>query len=380
MHRTGLEMIRRHPWVISMDCTYKTNRYGLPLLDIVGSASTGQTCYIAFAFFQDEKEDNYEVILRCLAEVYDSLNLAYPCTILADKERALVKAIKTVFPHTKTISCIWHIEMNLLKKAHPRLSDQVAIARRDGASLPESLSFTLDQAIAFEQVRRATNQSSLYTKLTYLISSRAIKHVESIRHYYLPEGQGKPLIPPNCTCRSKETTGFPCIHLIKQYQDTHQSFEPELFHQQWHLYKLGEAPPIDPLLLVRDPPPVRRRGRPCGAANFVQPSQALNLQQGTQQSTQQSTHNIIFDRSTQREPSAFEYILPPQERGHGGHGQCGRRRAGPGRPPGRSRRGGQGHTRGRGGRGDAVAIGNRRVLRSSQRGGQGDAEYQDGRI
>lgn len=135
------------------------------------------------------------------------------------------------------------------------------------------------------------------TNLTYLISSRAIKHIESIRHHYLPEGPDKPPIPPICTCRSKETTGFPCIHLIKQYLDTHRSFEPELFHQQWHLYKLGKAPPIDPLLLVRDPLPVRRRGRPRGAANFVQPSQVSN--------TQQSTQDIAIDRSTQREPSAF---------------------------------------------------------------------------
>ncbi|KAJ6134805.1 hypothetical protein N7523_001127 [Penicillium sp. IBT 18751x] len=113
MHRTCLEILRRHPWVISMDCTYKTNRYGLPLLDIVGLASTGQTYYIAFAFIQDEKEDSYEVILRCLAEAYNSLDLVYPHTILTDKERALINAIKTVFPYTKTISCIWHIEMNL---------------------------------------------------------------------------------------------------------------------------------------------------------------------------------------------------------------------------------------------------------------------------
>jgi hypothetical protein len=128
-----------------MDCTYKTNQYGLPLLDIVGLASTGQTCYIAFAFVQDEKEDSYEIILRCLAEAYDSLDLAYPRTILTDKERALIKAIKTVFPGTKTISCIWHIEMNLLKKARPLLSDQIAIARRDRVSLVASLDLDPDE-------------------------------------------------------------------------------------------------------------------------------------------------------------------------------------------------------------------------------------------
>lgn len=144
IHRTCVEMLRRHPWVLSMDCTYKTNRYGLPLLDIVSLAPTGQTCFIAFTFVKDEKQGTYETVLECLAEVYRGLNLQYPRTILTDKEHALINAINTVFPETKTISCIWHISMNLLKKARPLLSDQLAIARRDGISLPSELGFELD--------------------------------------------------------------------------------------------------------------------------------------------------------------------------------------------------------------------------------------------
>ena len=99
-------MLRRHPWVLSMDCIYKTNRYGLPLLDIVSLVSTRQTYFIAFAFIRDKKQDTYETVLKCLAEAYRALNLQYPRTILTDKERALINAINTVFPETKIISYI----------------------------------------------------------------------------------------------------------------------------------------------------------------------------------------------------------------------------------------------------------------------------------
>ena len=44
-----------------MDCTYKTNWYGLPLLDIVGFAVTGLIFYLGFAFMRDEKDDLYKV-------------------------------------------------------------------------------------------------------------------------------------------------------------------------------------------------------------------------------------------------------------------------------------------------------------------------------
>ena len=42
MHKSSIAMLRTNSWVISMDSTYKTNRYGLPLLNIVGFAATGQ--------------------------------------------------------------------------------------------------------------------------------------------------------------------------------------------------------------------------------------------------------------------------------------------------------------------------------------------------
>lgn len=83
--------------MLSIDYTYKTNRYRLPILDIVSFASTGQTFYVAFAFIKDEKEATYELILSYLRKAYNSLNLAYPQTILTNKEQALINTIKIVF-------------------------------------------------------------------------------------------------------------------------------------------------------------------------------------------------------------------------------------------------------------------------------------------
>ncbi|KAJ5264490.1 hypothetical protein N7505_007283 [Penicillium chrysogenum] len=125
MHKTCVTMLQSNPWVISMDCTYKTNQYKLPLLDIVGFTATGSTVYLGFAFIRDEKQDTYEVVLSCLAEAYDSLGLEYPRTILTDKEDGLIAAIESVFPTTKSMVCIWHINMAILKKARPLLSEQI---------------------------------------------------------------------------------------------------------------------------------------------------------------------------------------------------------------------------------------------------------------
>jgi hypothetical protein len=137
IHQASIEILKHHPYVISMDCTYKTNQFGLPLLDIVGFTATGASAYLGFAFVQNEQQPTYEIALNFVADMYDQLELEYPRTILTDKENGLINAINTVFPNSDTIICIWHVNMNLMKKALPILRDQIAIARRDGLPLPE---------------------------------------------------------------------------------------------------------------------------------------------------------------------------------------------------------------------------------------------------
>ena len=73
------------------------------MLYIIGFASIGLIYYLRFTFIRDKKEDIYEVILSYLTKVYKSLGLDTPRTILTDKEKALINAIKIVFPTTKNM-------------------------------------------------------------------------------------------------------------------------------------------------------------------------------------------------------------------------------------------------------------------------------------
>ena len=63
---TSMTIWRAFPHVIILDPTYKTNKYHLPLLEIVVLTSTNKTFCIAFAFVQNEMADNFEWVLRCL--------------------------------------------------------------------------------------------------------------------------------------------------------------------------------------------------------------------------------------------------------------------------------------------------------------------------
>jgi len=42
------------------DTTYKTNKYYLPLLEIIGITSTNMTFVVAFAYLSSERMDSFE--------------------------------------------------------------------------------------------------------------------------------------------------------------------------------------------------------------------------------------------------------------------------------------------------------------------------------
>ena len=54
----------RYKYVFMMDCPYKTNRFGMPLLNNVGITSNYKPFNAGFAFFSAEKEDDYQSALE----------------------------------------------------------------------------------------------------------------------------------------------------------------------------------------------------------------------------------------------------------------------------------------------------------------------------
>lgn len=58
-HPGSLQYLQSYPDVLLLDCTYKTNKYGMPLLDMTGVAACQRSFCIAFAFLSGESEEDY---------------------------------------------------------------------------------------------------------------------------------------------------------------------------------------------------------------------------------------------------------------------------------------------------------------------------------
>ncbi|XP_012832959.1 PREDICTED: protein FAR1-RELATED SEQUENCE 5-like [Erythranthe guttata] len=126
----SIKLLRLFPYVILMDCTYKTNKYAMPLLAIIGITPVGRNFTIVVAFMSHEDADTYEWTLNCLKELLDGVE---PNAILTDMELGLLKALPNVFPFSYHMLCIFHINRNVEANATKFMrgnNDQGLIFRR----------------------------------------------------------------------------------------------------------------------------------------------------------------------------------------------------------------------------------------------------------
>ena len=91
-----------------MDCTYKVNRYNMPMLNVVGVTATYETFNAGFVLLSGETEKEYVWALEAFSTV------VRPALVVTDRELALINAISTAWPGTVNILCTWHVNKTVL--------------------------------------------------------------------------------------------------------------------------------------------------------------------------------------------------------------------------------------------------------------------------
>ncbi|KAJ1423146.1 MULE transposase domain [Sesbania bispinosa] len=114
-HPDAVNLLNLFHIALIVDTTYKTNKYCLPLLEIVVVTSTELTFSVAFAYLERETKDNFTWALdkvRGMIRRSDAL----PQVIVTDKDFGLMNAIQSVFPSSYNLLCQFHIAKNVKAK------------------------------------------------------------------------------------------------------------------------------------------------------------------------------------------------------------------------------------------------------------------------
>ncbi|KAL4580522.1 hypothetical protein LXL04_016718 [Taraxacum kok-saghyz] len=121
IHPKSLDIWCAFPHVLLIDATYKTNKYNMPFVEIVGVTSTNKTFSIALAFIMNEKKESYDWVLPCLRSTLE--NCMHPRVIVTDTDLALMNACR-VFPNAARLLCRWHITENIRKNCRTLFNQQ----------------------------------------------------------------------------------------------------------------------------------------------------------------------------------------------------------------------------------------------------------------
>ena len=122
-HPTSIKLLRLFPKVLVLDATYKTNKYNLPLLQIIGVTNTELSFQVAFAYLGHELSDNFVWVLEKLKELCDRYGIL-PSIFLTDRQLASMSAIHQVFPSAINLLCHWHISKCVKAKIKELFGDK----------------------------------------------------------------------------------------------------------------------------------------------------------------------------------------------------------------------------------------------------------------
>jgi hypothetical protein len=101
---------------VVMDTTFKTNRFGWPLLIVCGVNEHGQTVIFAVAVLHHQTTEAFMWVLECMREAVTTDDWNSTSTCLTDGDQAMSAALISVSPHVQHVRCIFHLELNIRDK------------------------------------------------------------------------------------------------------------------------------------------------------------------------------------------------------------------------------------------------------------------------
>ncbi|WCJ38427.1 hypothetical protein M5689_019488 [Euphorbia peplus] len=111
-HPVAVKLLRTYYWWIGVDSTYKTNKYNMPLLEIVGTTPCQKNFLVAYVFLQNESAESYRWALQTLRGMF--LKDKFPVAITSDRELGLIRPLQDVFPESQHLLCTWHINRDVV--------------------------------------------------------------------------------------------------------------------------------------------------------------------------------------------------------------------------------------------------------------------------
>src|SRR5438034_3941787 len=108
-HPEAVKLLREHPDILLLDCTYKTNRFRMPLLNLCAVTGNRKTVQVALCFLSGEKKEDYDWAMAQFRILMRDHDIPEPVSIVTDRELALMNTLDEIFKKSNHILCTWHV-------------------------------------------------------------------------------------------------------------------------------------------------------------------------------------------------------------------------------------------------------------------------------
>ena len=179
-HPESVAYLQCNPDVLLLDCTYKTNKHRMPLLDMVGVDSCQRSFCIAFAFLSGESEEDYSWALEHLRSLYQR---ELPSVVLTDRCMAAMNAAALWFSSSKALLCLWHVNKAVLQYCRPLFAPKAAQSTDQAEEQTWDEFYTFWHSIVASPDERIFEERLTAFELKY--SSKCLESVGYIKMYWL---------------------------------------------------------------------------------------------------------------------------------------------------------------------------------------------------
>ncbi len=121
------DLLEMYPDLIFADCTYKTNKYNMPLCILRGITVCNKSFYIGFTFLRHKDKDSFNWVMTQVKELYTRVGQKDgPEVVLTDKEDAPIGNLDKIMTETHHMLCVWNINKNIQARASKYFSEKEA--------------------------------------------------------------------------------------------------------------------------------------------------------------------------------------------------------------------------------------------------------------
>jgi hypothetical protein len=125
-HQKQVELLLANPDVLLMDCTYRTNKYKLPLLHILGCTNLQTLISAGFCFLSNETPAAYDWAIE---NFLLKTGMQQPRLFISDQEEALKMSACSLLPEVPQLLYVWHINKNVQTKAQQTWRDADGVTK-----------------------------------------------------------------------------------------------------------------------------------------------------------------------------------------------------------------------------------------------------------